>query len=782
MKIIIQTIIACLIAVQIYAHENEESAPTACTTDSLALIALYNATDGTNWTNTWDLSQPMATWYGVSVNLVGCVDSLSLVANELRGNIPSEIGNLTNLVYLYLRGNQLSGSIPPEIGNLINLNLLSLRGNQLSGSIPSEIGNLTNLNWLNLSGNQLSGSIPSEIGNLTNLTYLYLHANQLSGSIPSEIGNLINLTKLYLYSNQLSGSIPSEIGNLTRLRWLNLSNNQLENNIPWQIGNLTDLINLDLSENLLSGCYDYNLTNLCSLNSIYLEGNNFDATGEDFCSFDAGVCPMNNGLVLPGNFNADDIANQDDLLYWGLAYDSTGLYCPDATTDWIPRECPDWDNDVDGINGKHQDGNGDGVVDENDIPVLEGNLGKTYGIHPFSFHPSVSSYHIELVETSMDSVIYAVYLQSAISEAHGLSGEIKLKNLETVYDVYIDTTGSALNPTFYIEDYDSGESMIKFAITRTDKTDVPITDTIPVLHLIVMDKDVQGLIDSQDSHIDSIGGGNIMIAATEEMTPIAGSVYNESNKTYMSASALINNMDCNRKGLVRIDVQEGVPPYAYSWRRWGDDSFSASDSTINYLEMGRYTVEVHDASTGFAVIDFGINWAFAPVKLTTQYGQICVNFEGRLKQAAQISLDGRFSYETPIKETTCYHVFEGNYDVWIKLANDSLCEMPLRTESNELATVDHDNSLDVTLLNSRTDVDMAQLLCYLPEEGTLHVSMYNMQGQLAHILHNENDEVSRELRIDVNKGNLHRGIYLIYVHFISKDGKIKYKTLKLAVI
>ncbi len=32
--------------------------------DSLALVALYNATDGANWTNTWNLNDPMSTWYG----------------------------------------------------------------------------------------------------------------------------------------------------------------------------------------------------------------------------------------------------------------------------------------------------------------------------------------------------------------------------------------------------------------------------------------------------------------------------------------------------------------------------------------------------------------------------------------------------------------------------------------------------------------------------------------------------------------------------------------------
>ena len=63
--------------------------------------------------------------------------------NNLTGEIPSEIGNLTNLNSLDLSSNQLTGEIPPEIGNLINLlNTLELQDNQLTGEIPSEICNL----------------------------------------------------------------------------------------------------------------------------------------------------------------------------------------------------------------------------------------------------------------------------------------------------------------------------------------------------------------------------------------------------------------------------------------------------------------------------------------------------------------------------------------------------------------------------------------------------------------------------------------------------------------
>ena len=139
---------------------------------------------------------------------------LGRINEGLTGEIPSEIGQLTNLVTLKLQYNELTGSIPPEIGNLTSLVKLDLRYNNLSGSIPTEVWSLISLKELRIQKNQFSGTIPSAIGNLTELTHLYLYGNQFTGSIPTEIGNLINLAKLHLNNNQFTGLIPETICNI----------------------------------------------------------------------------------------------------------------------------------------------------------------------------------------------------------------------------------------------------------------------------------------------------------------------------------------------------------------------------------------------------------------------------------------------------------------------------------------------------------------------------------------------------------------------------------------
>lgn len=248
-----------------------------------ALVALYNNTDGPNWIegSGWLADNNPCNWFGVmcgaghvtELRLEGFREGNQLIRFGLNGDIPSEIGNLTNLRRLNLNSNQLSGSIPSEMGSLANLWYLSLGDNQLSGSIPGELRNLANLRQLFLYKNNLNGSIPAELDNLTNLDWLSLWENQLSGSIPRELGNLANLQRLELSTNQLSGSLPAELGNLAKLEGLSLSNNQLNGNIPGQLSNLANLENLFLDSNLLSGNIPPELGNLPSLQQMQLGGN-----------------------------------------------------------------------------------------------------------------------------------------------------------------------------------------------------------------------------------------------------------------------------------------------------------------------------------------------------------------------------------------------------------------------------------------------------------------------------------------------------------------------------
>ena len=153
------------------------AAPGSVETDREALVTLYNATDGENWNRSrnWLSDAPLGEWYGVFTDDDGRVTVLWLHVNALSGEIPAELGSLSQLERLLLADNELSGEIPAELGSLSNLEVLNLTSNALSGGIPAELGSLSNLR---VSGpqlsNGLSGEIPPELGSLSNLTDLYI--------------------------------------------------------------------------------------------------------------------------------------------------------------------------------------------------------------------------------------------------------------------------------------------------------------------------------------------------------------------------------------------------------------------------------------------------------------------------------------------------------------------------------------------------------------------------------------------------------------------------------
>ena len=285
------------------------SAQDSVESDRAVLVALYNATDGPNWTgNThWLSNEPLSEWRGVGVNDDGRVTALWLFGNQLTGEIPVELSQLSQLQLLYLSSNQLTGEIPVELSQLSQLQDLSLDSNQLTGEIPVELSQLSQLQLLYLSSNQLTGEIPVELGDLAQLNGLYLHGNELNGPIPSWLVNLTELRELSLWSNRLTGTIPPEVApaqdraalvvlylqtdgpnwtdntNWARSReplseWhgvstdeqgrveeLRLSANGLNGTIGAELGVLTRLAGLYLNDNELTGTIPPELENLTQL-------------------------------------------------------------------------------------------------------------------------------------------------------------------------------------------------------------------------------------------------------------------------------------------------------------------------------------------------------------------------------------------------------------------------------------------------------------------------------------------------------------------------------------
>ena len=145
---------------------------------------------------------------------------LDLGHNSLSGSIPTCLGRLGGYQYLYptislidshfnlvhmdlvLRGRQLDYGYPI-------INTIDLSQNNLSGEIPIELTNLSKLDTLNLSLNHLTGKIPENVGDLQYVETLDFSCNLLSGPIPQSMTSITALSSLNLSYNDLSRQIPT---------------------------------------------------------------------------------------------------------------------------------------------------------------------------------------------------------------------------------------------------------------------------------------------------------------------------------------------------------------------------------------------------------------------------------------------------------------------------------------------------------------------------------------------------------------------------------------------
>lgn len=83
--------------------------------------------------------------------------------------------------------------------------------------------------------------------------------------------------------------------------------------------------------------------------------------------------------VWPGDTNYDGVANNQDLLNIGLAYGSQDWIRPNASTEWEAQVSVDWVSNFDtGINFKHSDCSGNGVIGMEDQEAIDLNYNFTH--------------------------------------------------------------------------------------------------------------------------------------------------------------------------------------------------------------------------------------------------------------------------------------------------------------------------------------------------------------------------------------------------------------------
>lgn len=281
-----------------------------------ALVNLYLATSGEEWSQKWDFTKDPKYWYGVKIKN-GSVTEINLRGNALKGNFPPSVSGFSKLQKLDLSSNQLMGEVAPALSSLNNLVRLDISHNRLTGdpaaaiiplfnlkeisvgnnnfafadlntflqnfptlqvldlsqliltAVPSNISTLTSLESLNISNNTISQNFGA-LSAFANLKELNFSGNQLT-QIPSQLSSLTGLTSLDLSHNLFATSYSAALSSLKNLEWLSLADNQITA-FPTELSQLKKLVHFNISDNKISGGFG-SLLVLKDLEQLYLDKN-----------------------------------------------------------------------------------------------------------------------------------------------------------------------------------------------------------------------------------------------------------------------------------------------------------------------------------------------------------------------------------------------------------------------------------------------------------------------------------------------------------------------------
>lgn len=258
--------------VRITLHEADEYIK-----DYYALYEIWKALDGENWYFTgesfpkgcnWDFNKSPDLWGqqpGVYLHSNGRVASIDFSDFGFRGHMPAAIGQLTELVEIYLgTHNDLNLlEFDPSIGRASNSaerlenhkeylhlihpatqmaepiaralaeNNIKIRETELydkyteSQLINSKSGHQNTIQPMDMIHGKLCNgllSLPEEFCNLVNLEKVNI-ANGMLTELPKNLGNLKSVTDFELYNCSLMKEFPMQIADLPSVQAINISNN-----------------------------------------------------------------------------------------------------------------------------------------------------------------------------------------------------------------------------------------------------------------------------------------------------------------------------------------------------------------------------------------------------------------------------------------------------------------------------------------------------------------------------------------------------------------------------
>lgn len=210
-------------------------------TTLFALVTMYHSMNGPEWyaqTNWLRPEVDLCEWFGVE-----CFgESIQKVADAVRGNGADAIaapplGDTDDIVDLDTTLREKPFELDDRDGyftDQLKFHSLSLMANNLGGNIPEEISLLSNIyGQINLSRNNIEGSIPTDMAKLSKLQAIRLNSNDLSSTIPTGIARF-NLLRIFDISHnpRITGDISSFEAGWRNIELIKIENTDLTGTIP----------------------------------------------------------------------------------------------------------------------------------------------------------------------------------------------------------------------------------------------------------------------------------------------------------------------------------------------------------------------------------------------------------------------------------------------------------------------------------------------------------------------------------------------------------------------
>ncbi len=296
--------------------------------------------------------------------------------------------------------------------------------------------------------------------------------------------------------------------------------------IPWING-----VQFATSTNLPKGIYNiYIVQNVCASNTVTV------------------VVPDSCADVWPGDANYDLVADNKDLLQIGLAYGNTGPVRPGASNTWVAQACPDWGSWFSiGVNQKHADCDGNGLIEVIDtIPILA-NYGLTHLLKPVII-PQVNTTSPDLYLTITqdttglsDTVFINVMCGTAANPVDSIYGlaftlyyDSALVDTNSVFFNYSNSFLGTAGLNLISISKNFGVGYADFAITRTNHSNATGFGPVAVMGIVTTDNVAGKLLNAVNTTLQFSLSDVYAVTANEfpiTLDVFGDSIYLDSNLT-----------------------------------------------------------------------------------------------------------------------------------------------------------------------------------------------------------------------------------------------------------